>query len=767
MIKNEELVKYCQQELSDANSGDLADQREKALDYYHGDVSEYLPAQEDRSEVSTRDVFDTIESVLPSLIKIFIEEENAIEFVATSPQDEAQAKLETQAVRSVFFRENEGFMNLYTFIKDALTSKVGILETFTEDEEFKREEYTGLDEIELQRLSLDPYVEFESAEENGETYDVVLKVRCPPRVGVDTVTPEEFGVASDTASPSVKKAQFCWKTTKKSASELIEMGFDRKVIEECARAGEEQALGSEALARRRLSDEQETSHAHWSMAKLWITQCYPKIDRNDDGIAETLKVTLVGPGEAQYTNLKLLKVEEVRTNPFATATPIIQTHKFYGNSLADLIMEIQEIRTALFRGILDNMYLANNVRVGANDNVELDDLLTSRPGGVVRTRGTASPSNDIYPIVHPPVPNQSFGLLEVLDDMVKNRTGVGDEVAGLDSQSLSNINTGVIMQAYEQARMRIELMARIIAEVGLKDCFQDIREELHTIQDQSIQLKIGANWVDLNPRAWADKRRVKINIGLGNATKVQRKVALEKTLMLQEKAQMTGYMTPMHLHNSATDLMELEGMDVNRYFPNPQTFQPPQKQPDPQVMLDGERLKLERMRIETDKEKMMIDAQLRQSQNDIRAAEAANRKEIEHIKANIGLQRQIVDEQSQLMRAQAELNSANLNNDLKVREQVFDEQKSAAEISLENQKLLLEEFQAKLKAITEIEKKQMELEQRVQQSVMQHVTTINQAMMQIEAKRSDEKNKILDYLSVNGSDRGKNLAKQLRNQNEQ
>lgn len=766
MIKDTEIASYCQQELSNQSSGDLASDREKALDYYHGDVSDYLPAQKDRSQVVTRDVLDTIESVLPSLIKIFIEEENAIEFQATSAEDEALAKLETQAVRSVFFRENDGFMNLYTFLKDALTSKVGVLETFTEEREPQREEYKNLDLIELERLQADPAVELEELEEiteNGITtsYNVVIKVKQRPRVGVDTVTPEEFGVASDASSPSVKSTSFCWKSTKKSASDLIEMGFDRKIIEDCAKGGN-QGVGAESLARRRLSDEQETSHPHWSMASLWVTVCYPKIDRNGDGIAETLKVTLVGPGEGQYTNLKLLDIEEVRGNPFAAATPIILTHKFYGYSLADLIMDIQEIRTALFRGILDNMYLANNVRMGANENVNLDDLLTSRPGGVVRTLGSNSPGEHIYPIIHPPVPGESFGLLEVLDNMVKNRTGVGDEVAGLDSQALANINTGVILQAYEQARMRIELMARIIAEVGLKDCFQDIREELHAIQSKSIQLRIGAAWVDIDPRIWADKRRVKVNVGLGNANKVQRRMTLEKTLMLQEKAQVTGYMTPIHLHNTVSDLMELDGMDVNRYFPNPQQYQPPQKQPDPKIMIEMKRVQLEEARAQLDQQKMMIDAEIKKQQNEIRAAEAANKTEIEHIKANIGLQKQIVDEQSQIMRAQSELNSVSLNNDMRIRQQMFEEQKAAEEIRLQDQKLLLEEYAAKLSAATDIEMKQMELEQRIQSSVMEYIGSMNKTLMELENKRREEKNKILDHIAVNGTERGRKLAMELK-----
>lgn len=764
MITDEQLVAYCTQELTNNNqSGDLATDREKAMDYYHGDVSDYIAAQDDRSNVVTRDVLDTIESVLPSLIRIFLDEENAVEFQATSFQDEPLAKLETSAVRSVFYRENDGFLNLYTFIKDALTSKIGIFKVYWEDYEWEREEYEGLDPFEAEKLLNDPtriteVVEFEQNEDG--TIELELKVqRKQGKVCVETVTPEEFGIASDAPSPNIKDSVFCWQTTKKTLSELSRMGFDQDILDEIANMGEESTLGAESLARRRLSDEQETTHAHKSMRKVWVTECYPLIDRNEDGIAERLKVTLIGPGEAQYTSLKLLDVEECRV-PFSGASPVLLTHKFYGFSLADLVMDIQEIRTTLFRGILDNMYLANNVRMGANENVNLDDLLTSRPGGIVRTMGTTPPGNHITPIVHPSIPGESFGLLEVLDDMLKNRTGVGDEVAGLDSTSLANINTGVIQQAYDQARMRIELMARILAEVGLKECFRDIRHLLHANQSNAVQFKIQNQWVDVDPRIWADDRRVKINIGLGNQNKVQKKMALGEIMMLQEKAMQIGLMQPQFIHNTIADKLELDGMDVNRYFP-PANYQPPPKQPDPKIMLEAERVKIEQQRANNDMAKVQLESQLKVMLAQSKEQEMAMKAQIEQMKGQLQVQKMAVDEQSQIMRAQTENATAQVNNEIRVRDQDLKEMVAAQKSFIDERLLELQKYEADLKAATSLEEKIMDVEQRTQAEVLKYLQNMSQMMADMEQRREEQRQKVMSYIETNGSDNVKRLASEL------
>lgn len=758
MLSESKIKTVCIEELQENSSdGDLADEREKALKYYYGDMDDYISVEEDRSRITTRDVLDTIESVLPSLMKIFVEEENAVTFKAVSQQDEPQAELETKAVRAVFFSENNGFLNLYTFLKDALLSKVGIFKVWSEEEnDWDREEYEGLDPVEAQAILNDETIEYqiEEAEVNDDgTIDLVcLTKKKQVSVKVDVVTPEEFGVSGDARSIDIKEARFCWQTSPKTIGDLKKMGFEEEKLDEIAFSDDDHS--KQGLARRNLSDERESDHDERSMRTVWVTECYPLIDRNEDGIAERLKVTLAGSAPGEYANLTLLDVEESLV-PFSSGSPVLLTHKFYGYSLADLVMDIQEMRTVLMRGIYDNVYLANNGQTGANDNVNIKDLQTKRPGGIVRTKGTSSPIENISPLPHTTLMPETFGLLEKFDEMKQGRTGVGDEVAGLDANALANINTGVMMQAYSQARMRIELMARILAETGLKHCFLDIHRELHLNQSKAVQMKINNQWVDVDPRIWKKDRKIEVKVGIGNADKVRRKAALVEILQLQEKAQATGYMTPDHLHNTVEDLISLEGMDVNRYFPDPQTFKPPQKQPDPLVMIEAEKLKLEQQKIQIEGQKIQADMQLKLMIEQSKDKQAQIKADIEQMKAQYQFEKMAVDEQSQIMNAKSANLSAEVNTQLAIRDQAHKEHIDELKALLEQQKLEQKNYEAELKTQASLEEKVMEVNQKTQSDVIKHIEVIAQMMQKSEMERENQRMQIMQYINDTGSDRMK------------
>ena len=763
MLSESKIKAVCIEELEENSSeGDLAEDREKALKYYYGDMDDYIQVDEDRSKITTRDVLDTIESVMPSLMKIFVEEENAITFKAVSQQDEPQAELETNAVRSVFFSENDGFLNLYTFLKDALLSKVGTFKVWPEENDWEREEYEKLDPIEAQAILNDETIEYQiegvEINDDGTINLTCLTKKKQVSIKVEVMTPEEFGVSGDARSINVKEARFCWQTSPKTIGYLNQMGFDKEKIDEIAFSDDD--YSKQSLARRHLSDEQESGHDERSMRTVWVTECYPLIDRDEDGVPERLKVTLAGSAPGEYANLTLLDIEESRV-PFSSGSPILLTHKFYGYSLADLVMDIQEMRTVLMRGIYDNVYLANNGITAVNENANIDDLLTRRPGGIARVAGKDNPLSSIGPITHTPLMPETFGLFEKFDEMQQSRTGVGDEVAGLDANALANINTGVMMQAYSQARMRIELMARILAETGLKHCFLDIHRELHLNQSTAIQMKIKNQWVDVDPRIWKKDRKIEVKVGIGNADKVRRKASLVEILQLQEKAQAAGYMTPEHLHNTVEDIISLEGMDVNRYFPDPQTFQPPQQQPDPLIMIEAEKLKLEQQKIQMEGQKIQADMQLKMMIEQSKDKQSQIRADIEQMKATYQFEKMAVDEQSQIMNARTANLSAEVNTQLAIRDQAHKEHIDELKVLLEQQKLEQKNYEAELKAQASLEEKVMDVNQKAQADVMKHIEVIAQMVQKSEMEREKQRAQVMQYINATGSDRMKEFISGL------
>lgn len=757
-LTDDELLAICEAEINDIESeGDLNEERTRNLDYYHGDMDEYLPAGKDRSSVVTRDALDTVESVLPSLLKIFIDAENAVEFVPEGPEDEAQAEMETKAVRNVFYNQNDGFLNLYTFIKDCLISNLGVFKTFWEDGKEKREEYENLDPIEAEKILFEDGVELleHETDEDG-MINLVIKRKCPGNVCIDTPAPEEFGISSSASSPNPKDAPFTYHKVEKTVSELIEMGFDRTVVENLV---EDDNYGEQRLARRFRSDEQLTDTSiHKSMQKVWVTECYVRVDMNDDGIAELLKVTI---GSSKGS--EILDYEEVDEVPFATATPIILTHKFYGQSLIDLVVDIQKIRTTLFRGILDNMYLANNVRMGANEKVNIDDLLVSRPGGVVRTEGTDPPGNHISPIVHPPIPGESFGLLEVLDDMLKARTGVGDEVAGLDSKSLANINTGVIAQAYDMARQRIELMARIIAEIGLRPHFEDIRRVLYKKQDRMMQMKINGQWMDVRPTLWRDERRTRVQVGLGHSTREKKLMGISDIMNMQNTMMQTGYkyITPQNIHAAISDRIECHGLEPDKYFMNPATYQPPPEQPPVDLLIKQAELKLDEQKIQIDSQKAQAENQVKIMLAQSREREMETKRQMEEVKGTLQLQRMQVDEQNQVMRAMNDKTRTDFDVYMGERQQQWKEAQETWELELKKQEAKIDEYKAQLESATQLEAKLMDVEQRTTAETMKHIREMMQMFQNAQNEDRARREQILDFIRENGSEKIQSFTKRL------
>jgi len=711
-ISDEQIASICRSEIDSSSGyagGEISNERAEALNYYYGEP--YGDEVEGRSQVVTREVMETVEWILPSLARIFTDAENLVEFTPTNPDDVSQAKLETKVSNYVYWKQNRGFYNTYTFLKDALLSKTGILKIYWDDaDKESKEKYENLTPMQVEAMQMDPNTEREVLEleelENGLVNVTFKTIERNGQIRIEPVPPEEFGIARYARTPYTEDVNFCYHRTQKTFSELVQMGYSPDVIRTLPFDDDVQT--EEELARRNMSDEQEPYDyvSEESMRMYWISECYINVDRDGDNIAELLRVTLAG-GHYTASSARLLGIEEVDIMPFATCSPILMPHKFYGLSIADLTMDLQRIKSVLLRQMLDNTYLANNTRTAVNDtHVNMDDLLTSRPGGVVRYKGEGAASQYITPIPHNALPAQAFNMMEYIDDTRKQRTGVGDEVAGLDKNSLSSINPGVAAMAYDAARMKIELIARILAEVGFKSVFKIIHKLLLTHQDIPMMVNVGNQFAMVNPADWKDRENTSVTVGTGTVSKEKKMIALETIMNKQQEIVKNGglgtIVMPHQLYQTVADMADAFGLPSDQYFTDPRTVPPKPPQPDVQQELAIAHSKALAM----DAQSKLLQVQVTSAKNEAEASLKLREQELtaqsDRIKHNIELEKMRLEQMQAETQSEEKIASLGIQIDKNETEERIKEMQLALQENTETQKREVEIFKAKIDSLTKL-----------------------------------------------------------------
>jgi hypothetical protein len=649
-------------EATGSTSSDLARQRTQAMNYYQGDMADMLSPDGRSSAVST-DVADTIDGIMPSIMDIFTSSDEVAKFEAVGPTDEDAALQETDYVNHVFYQENAGFIVLHSMIKDALIQKNGIVKFWWEEgEEEERETYRKLPEDGFALLVADDAVELieHTAEEStytdpdtGATLPLVLHdavvIRRKPYGCVKTapVPPEEFLIAKD--ARQIQDSRYCAHRVKRTRSQLIEQGYPRNVVDSLPTGGE--ATTQEASARATVQDDDEqVSDVNTAMQLVEVTEHYIRLDYDGDGVAELRKITTAGTGEEVLDN------EPYDRMPFAGITPILMSHRFWGRSVADLVMDIQKIKTALIRALLDNAYFVNNGRMEVAEShtteTTLDDLLTNRPGGVVRTKLPGG----LNPIVTAPIGGQLFPVLEYMDTVREVRTGVNRNAVGPDANSLnpySNTATGANILA-TAAQQRIRMIARTFAETGIKDLFLGIHELILKHGKDARLVKLRDKWATVNPRTWKTRKDMTVMVGLGTGTRDQVQAYLMQILGLQIQAiqmqqgpagpQNPGLVNLQNIYNTMKKLIENAGFRSADPFvtqPDPNAVRPPQPSPEMEKV---------KGQLQLQAQKQQGDAALEQQ----KVAAGVEGKRIEAA-ADVQLQREQMVMDAQLKRFEATL----------------------------------------------------------------------------------------------------------------
>lgn len=713
-ITEDELLSRVEQELraaQDYMGGKLSTQRRRALAYYMGQAEgDLAPSEIDgRSSFVSTDVRDTVEWMLPSLLRIFTSSDRVVQLNPRKPGGEQTAEDATDYLNWIFNTQNDGFLALHTMFKDALISKVGVLKVWWDDhEEQAREEYRGLSDHELAQLLEDEEVEpiehearpdeqdakqreqalqqmgqqlqqaMQAAQQGNPqaqqaaaqmqqqmagiqarppvmVHDVtVRRTKKAGQVKIEPVPPEEFFVSRN--AKRIADAPFVAHVVERSVSDLRAQGYD--IRDDELSSDESGMVGrSQERVQRWSYDDSTAPFPNMieppndpSMRRVWVCEAYLRADVDGDGIAEWRRVLKVGR--------KLLENVECDGPPFVCVTPIPMPHRLFGLSVADMAMEVQKQKTSMIRAIQDNLYLQVNGRYFALEGqVNIDDLLTSRPGGVVRVKS----ANAVGPLQQGMGDiGSSYQLLEYLEVQKENRTGFTRQSMGGDPNAINKTATGVSITT-NRADLRMELIARTFAETGVKALFLQILKLVCQYQDQAAQFNLNGRWLEVNPREWRHQFDVVVNVGLGTNDVNQRIQQIQQLMATQQALAQTGtgIVSPVEAYNSAAELVKALGFkDANRFLKNPANSPPPPPPPNPEQLKAQAQMQVEQAKLQasTQVEQMKL-----QQQAQFEQVKREHEMQIEQAKmqmqAQVDTNRQQVEaeQKTQEIRQQAEL----------------------------------------------------------------------------------------------------------------
>jgi len=622
-ITEEELVARIQSEITDSlGYGDTVSQhREKAMEYYYGQPFGNEVAG--RSQYVDSTVQDTIEWIKPSLMRVFASGDEMVKFSPHGPEDVPMAEQATDYVNYVFTKDNPGWEILYSWFTDALLAKNGIVKVWWDDyDDSVREEYTHLDDMEFNILISNDDVEILEhspyEEDDGIYHDVVVsRQRQIGRVRIENVPPSEFLISRD--AKSIQDARFVCHRVQKTLSELREMYPDKKLDPETLGSGEDDDfdLFGEKAARHEFDNSYHfnisESPTEEALRKYWLHESFLQTDYNGDGIVELRKVCTVG----DY----VLANDEIDSVPFVSITPIKIPHKFFGVSVADLVMDLQLYKSVLMRNLLDNMYNQNFGRYAVLEGqANLDDLLTQRPGGVVRVK---SP-NAVMPLATPPLEPYSFQMLEYLDGVRESRAGVSRMSQGINENALTSHTTATAVNAVMgAAQSRVELIARNFAETGVKDLMLTIYELLMKNQDHQRVVMLRNQWIPVRPDAWSDKMDCTVSVALGSGNKDQQMMHLSRMLQFAGEAMRggLGIVTEKNMYNLGASLVKAMGFqNVDDFLTDPSQVQ--QQPPTPEEQMAQMEMQIKQKELEIKAADVQIKAQKVQQEGQEAAVDA-------------------------------------------------------------------------------------------------------------------------------------------------
>lgn len=611
----------------------IAPQRVLAEKFYRGEP--FGNEEEGRSQVVMTVVQDTILAMMPSLLRVFTASEKPVEFSPRTAAKIAQAEQATDYVNYVFMNDNPGFTILHSAFKDAMKSKIGVIKWSTEEStEVTEWSENNLSQAQIAVLQQDQSVEIVGYSQTGVGEPDPMTGQPTPlflvnykhfdtrkRQVVECVPPEEFIVSRN--ARDIDTADYVGHRSLKTLSELVSMGYNAEDIKEHGNTSSSFNMNTEAQVRNPALQtflggvDGATDPA---MRRYEYIESYIRIDKDGDGIAELRRVCTIGEG------CYVLHDEVVDEVKYAVICPNPEPHMVIGSSVADQVMDLQLIKSNIVRNMLDS--LANSIHPDTavvEGQANMDDVLNNEVGRVIRMTTPGA----VQELTHTFVGQQAMPVISWLDDVQASRTGISKATQGLDADVLQSTTKAAVTATMSAAQERLEMVARIFAETGIKRLFKGLLKEVIRHQDRPRTIRLRNQWVDVDPRAWDAGMDVIVNVGLGTGSIEQK---MQGLMMISQKQQeilqAMGPNNPLvsvkQYRNTLAQMIELQGFkDASRYFneitPEAEQHmaQPPQPQPDPtQILAQVEAQKVQKD-IEIADKKMAVDIATQKSADDL------------------------------------------------------------------------------------------------------------------------------------------------------
>lgn len=682
-LTDKELISIIQSHRADSlgvEDGELTNERAEALNRYHG--RPYGNEMEGRSAIVSRDLSEAVDWAMPAIMRIFTQSGSVAEFDPVSQEDEAQAEIETDYVNQVIMKDNAGWLVLHDAIKDTLLLKNGYVKHWWEvTEKIEEPKYRGLVIEEVQRLMQDlqadgAEVQIKAQEEhqimgaNGPmtVFDLDLKItRKLGKVVLEAIPTEEIRV-SRKCRGSLQDSPFVEHVTRKTRSDLIELGMSREFVEDLP-AYADNITSTQRTSRDSVSDETSAlGHAFndRSMDEIEYCEAYIKVDWDGDGVAELRRVVTVGNEIPEGDEWNEPIPEVAITGFVAKRVP----HRHVGESLYDDLADLQLIKTTLLRQLLDNVYSTNNNQWLVNERVNLADFMVSLPGGVKRIEGMEPVQSAVQAIQATPIVQQILPVVDYIDGIKESRTGISKSMTGLDPDSLNDVTKGAFMENMNRASQKVEMITRLIAESGVKEMVLRVHSLLLRYQDKQRVIRMKGKYVPVNPQEWRERTDLTVKVGLGTGNEEDRQRKLMMVAQMQrDMLGPQGMVDAPHAFALFSDVAKAMGFDMpDKYAMSPQSpeFQKKMANPPPNPVVMAEQAKAQAaMQIEQVKsqaagqiEQLRAQAKLQEVQAnlELQASNDARDGEREQMKAMF--EAQLAEKQLELDKYKVDVDNA-------------------------------------------------------------------------------------------------------------